>query len=221
MSRLIWLVPLLAQASSEVVDGRGGAEVVDGTGGANTRGLESHDRPHETTSSTSNRLRGSLFQTQSTGYDDPASPDDIHLDDEIMFFGDYYYDDADDFHYGAVERTFSLPGGGPLATGCFELTLFDTNGDGWNGNAYSILTDDGRELVSGTMVDGSTRVDTICVPPATLPTCLNIVVTLGTCCDSESSWAIDGVVTGGADSTAEFYLTRSAVLPACPNSRET
>ncbi|KAJ8599827.1 hypothetical protein CTAYLR_009960 [Chrysophaeum taylorii] len=98
----------------------------------------------------------------------------------------------------------------PLAAGeeaCFDLVLRDSRGDGWNGATYAILTSEGRAVVTnGTLVDGSEQTDTICVAPG----CLSIEVASGGVSDSEVSWTLGGVLSGGAPEPGRDFLLREA-----------
>ena len=63
----------------------------------------------------------------------------------------------------------------PLATvddgscaGCLvnsvTITMYDSWGDGWNGNTYTITDSTGAVVATGTLAAGSLGVDTLCLP---------------------------------------------------------
>ena len=50
-----------------------------------------------------------------------------------------------------------------LAQDCYKFILYDEVGDGWIGNYYVFITDDDTVVASGTLLQGTSQVDIICL----------------------------------------------------------
>ncbi|KAJ8598202.1 hypothetical protein CTAYLR_005532 [Chrysophaeum taylorii] len=90
--------------------------------------------------------------------------------------------------------------------GCFDIAMFDTWGDGWNGAEYQFTSRDGAVVASGGIEEFvSSQTDTICVDDA--PVCLTISVDSGSY-PSEIYWNLgEGVLSGGApDVGQDLYV---------------
>ncbi|MDA9634668.1 T9SS type A sorting domain-containing protein [bacterium] len=67
------------------------------------------------------------------------------------------------------------------------LNMFDSYGDGWNGNAFVITDDNGYEYLNATIPSGSTGSATVCLPDAV---CFYVTCGGGSY-TSEVSWTLD------------------------------
>ncbi len=100
---------------------------------------------------------------------------------------------------------------------CWNLTLTDSYGDGWNGGSWSLLDGDGLEVDGGTLEDGFAGVQAGCVDDG----CYTLAV-VGGDFSSEVGWTLDGAdggqLSGGADETISlsFNATVGCTIPhAC------
>ena len=82
-----------------------------------------------------------------------------------------------------------LDDGSCTYTNCTAMTLnmFDSFGDGWNGNAFVITDDNGYEYLNATIPSGSTGTATVCLPDAV---CFYITCGGGSW-PTEVSWTLD------------------------------
>jgi hypothetical protein len=83
-----------------------------------------------------------------------------------------------------------LDDGSCTYTNCTAMTLnmFDSYGDGWNGNAFVITDDNGYEYLNATIPSGSTGTATVCLPDFAV--CFYITCGGGSY-TSEVSWTLD------------------------------
>ncbi|MDB0027587.1 hypothetical protein N9D80_03435 [Flavobacteriales bacterium] len=52
---------------------------------------------------------------------------------------------------------------GTIPSGCYDMNMYDSYGDGWNGGTYSIVDQtSGQIYASGGLVSGSTASDNVC-----------------------------------------------------------
>jgi hypothetical protein len=100
---------------------------------------------------------------------------------------------------------------------CWNLTLTDSYGDGWNGGSWSLLDGDGLEVAGGTLEDGFAGVQAGCVDDG----CYTFSV-VGGDFSFEVGWILDGAdggqLSGGADETVpvSFNATAGCTTPyAC------
>ena len=77
----------------------------------------------------------------------------------------------------------------------------DSFGDGWNGNVYSIVDSEGNEVASGGLQSGSTGTDDLCLDDG----CYTITVDGGSW-QTEVSWSLGDLASGGAPSSVDFSL---------------
>ena len=82
-----------------------------------------------------------------------------------------------------------------------SMDMVDSWGDGWNGATYSIVDADGNEVASGGLTSGDSGSDALCLDDG----CYTITVG-GGFYDSEISWTLGDLASGGAPSSVNFDL---------------
>lgn len=97
---------------------------------------------------------------------------------------------------------------------CLTLNMFDTWGDGWNGNVATIALLDGTVLGTATIDLGNSAVATFCVPDG----CYTITVD-GGLFQGEVSWELlgadGGSILGGAPAVDLVFGVNETCIPGC------
>ncbi|MCB0636508.1 MAG: T9SS type A sorting domain-containing protein [Lewinella sp.] len=107
----------------------------------------------------------------------------------------------------------------PCTDNLVTVNLYDSYGDGWNGNTYEILDDMNNTVASGTLVDGFSGSDELCLPDG----CYTMSVGGGNF-QTEVGWEIvyDGniILSGGAPVTDEGFGLNTTCdgPPACEDN---
>ena len=98
---------------------------------------------------------------------------------------------------------------------CVDIELFDSVGDGWSGDYYSIVDSSGAVVQTGTHPSGSVWTEQVCLSAGE---CYSLEVGGGTW-QSEVSWAF-GELAGGAPYGPEaLSVARSHSARTCPKTR--
>ncbi|NNE54511.1 MAG: hypothetical protein HKN32_00725, partial [Flavobacteriales bacterium] len=88
------------------------------------------------------------------------------------------------------------------------ILLYDSFGDGWNGDSYTISNADGEVVSSGTLEAGSDQTDVLCLPDGCY-----FISTGGGSFDSENSWEIilgDVLIASGTSPMSSVFIVGEA-----------
>ena len=108
---------------------------------------------------------------------------------------------------------------------CLEMVLEDSFGDGWQGGIYTVSTTIATSLASGTLEDGSTQTDEVCVPGGDT-SCYTMNVSNAGSNPHEISWSLGtnkGTVNGTAADEVDFYVSADGAVTqgSCTTSSTT
>lgn len=110
------------------------------------------------------------------------------------------------------DSTASYSDGSCCYENCLTFDMTDGFGDGWNGNVYSIIDQDGTTVVTGTLSDGSIGQNVECLADG----CYFMTVD-GGAFQTEVGWTLSGVdggpISGGAPYAGNFSI--NSVCEGC------